>query len=76
MGTIEAKRMEMRIRVLAANGISVADHTPEEWLKLALEAEQAKCDCGPFDPAFEWFCAQERRFTEAAELAEAMSAIQ
>ncbi|QRE00146.1 hypothetical protein [Burkholderia phage BCSR5] len=40
----------------------------EQALQLAIEAEQFKNDCGPMDPAFEYFANQQHVFTQYAEL--------
>lgn len=66
----DAFRREMRAKLLRVHGIEVTERSPDEWLQLALNAEKTKLDCGPFDPAFEFLSNQQRRYEEAAALAE------
>lgn len=68
--TLHPKHLTLCERVLAANGIRVSDMSADEWLRLALDAEQTARDVGPHDPAFEFFIGQARRFEDAAALAE------
>jgi hypothetical protein len=60
----------LRKRKLIDGGVNPDDCTSEEWLKLALESEQTKRDCGPHDPAFRVFAVYEKVYLEAAAIAE------
>lgn len=66
----QAKRNEMRSKLLARSGIDVADCSADEWLALAVDAEAQKIAVGPFDPAFEFFAKRERQYMEAAVIRE------
>jgi hypothetical protein len=60
----------MKAALLERQGIDYRDCTSEQFLNLALEAEETAKQCGPFDPAFQHFTQQVRAYTDAAALAE------
>lgn len=69
----ENARRAIRIKMLERYGINVAERSADEWLQLALDAEATKLACGPFDAAYELLSNQQRRFEDAAALAELIS---
>ena len=57
-------------RKLEAYKQKIGELTIDDALMLAIEAEEHKIACGPFDPAFSYMFNQQRMFEEYALLLE------
>lgn len=59
-----------RRKLLALRGQYPGFISAEEALELAINAEKMKRDCGPFDPAFEYFSREQQAMETFALLLE------
>lgn len=65
--------IDIEKRYLTFKGLQVDSCSPDEWLSLALHAEDNAKVCGPFDPAYSHMIECARLYERAAALAETLA---